>query len=133
MQLRRRSHRGGAHVETGALSDILFFLMLFFLIVSTLASPNAIKLLLPKAQTGKTVPKKVIDLSVDAGRNCYIDKQAVPVGSLNTALTSRASVLEKPTVVLRMDKDLKVSDLIEVIDQVNLAKLPMVIATEKKK
>ncbi len=132
MNIRRHKSRHVA-VEAGALSDILFFLMLFFLIISTLASPSAIKLLLPKASTGKTVPRQVITLSVKADRTTYLGSDPVSLDGLQVALEQEAKKFENPTVVLRVDKDLKVDDFVQVVDKVNKARLPLVMATDKGK
>ena len=129
----RRKNKTHAAVEAGALSDILFFLMLFFLIISTLASPSAIKLLLPKASTGKTVPRQVIMLSLKADRSCYIGSKPVEISALQSALQQEAATKENPTVVLRVDKTLDVETMVSVVDQVNKAKLPLVLATDKGK
>ena len=83
MKLRRRKREGGG-VEASSLSDILFFLMLFFLMVSTLASPEAIKVLLPKSSTGKIIPKHTIYVTIDAQIRYYINKQEVASSSLRT-------------------------------------------------
>jgi len=132
MEFRKRKSTHAA-VEAGALSDILFFLMLFFLIVSTLASPNAIKLLLPKAATGQTVPKQKIELSVTADLRVYLGKREVDKANLETELKNEAAGKENPTVVLKVDKSVTVENLIQVVDACNKAKVPMVIATEKAK
>jgi biopolymer transport protein ExbD len=68
---RKRVHSA---VEASSLSDILFFLLLFFLIISTLASPNAIKLLLPKASSGQAISTHVINVSINANLEYYVDK-----------------------------------------------------------
>jgi biopolymer transport protein ExbD len=132
MQFRKRKNIH-ATVEAGALSDILFFLMLFFLIVSTLASPNAIKLLLPKAATGQTVPRHKIELSVTANLEVFIGKKPVNKANLEAELRAEAAGQENPTVVLKIDKSVTVENLIDVVDACNKAKVPMVIATEKAK
>jgi biopolymer transport protein ExbD len=132
MEFRRRAQRHTG-VEAGALSDILFFLMLFFLIVSTLASPNAIKLLLPKASTGQTVPKHQIELSVTSDLKIYIDKTEIAEAQLETAIKQEAAKYDNATVVLKIDKSASVEELIKIVDHVNKAKVPMVIATEKSK
>jgi biopolymer transport protein ExbD len=120
-----------AEVQAGPLSDILFFLMLFFLIISTLASPNAIKLLLPKANTGKTIPKQVINVSITTDLKYYIDKQEFPLDQLEQALVAHAAKLENPSVVLRMDKSITVNDMVQVVDLLNKSKIPVVIAVSK--
>lgn len=132
MQL-RRSHRAHAAVETGALSDILFFLMLFFLIVSTLASPNAIKLLLPKASTGKTIPRQVITVSVKSDQTYYLGGKQVNLEALQPALAAEASKFDNPSVVLRADQNLPVGELVKVVDVANKLRLPLVLATDKAK
>ena len=63
MNLRRRA-REEAEVDSSSLSDIMFFLLLFFLIASTLANPNVIKIMLPKAKTTTTVQTKPLILTV---------------------------------------------------------------------
>ncbi|HQW56265.1 MAG TPA: biopolymer transporter ExbD, partial [Saprospiraceae bacterium] len=60
----RRSNRIKAHVYTDSLNDIMFFLLLFFLIVSTVANPNVVKILLPKASATDVLSKKQISLTV---------------------------------------------------------------------
>lgn len=130
MNFRRRKYVH-AQVEAGALSDILFFLMLFFLIISTLASPNAIKLLLPKAQTGKTIPKQVINVSISPDLKYYIDKREIGLEQLEATLLAEAAKLENPSVVLRMDKSISVNDMVQVVDVLNRAKVPVVIAVNK--
>jgi len=130
MQFRRRN-KPHATVETGALSDILFFLMLFFLIVSTLASPTAIKLLLPKSSTGQTVPKHLINIAVTADSKLYIEQQEISIGTLQASLEQEKLKHDNATVVLRCDKSQTVELLVQVVDIINKAKMPLVIATEK--
>jgi biopolymer transport protein ExbD len=122
-----------AQVEAGALSDILFFLMLFFLIISTLASPNAIKLLLPKAQTGKAIPSQVISVSITGDLKYYINQNEVSIDNMEQSLMAEASKLQTPSVVLRMDKSIAVEQMVKVIDVVNRSKVPVVIAIDKAK
>ncbi len=83
MKIRRR-HREGAEVDTSAMNDIMFFLLLFFLIVSTLANPNVIQILLPKAsKTESVVETKVVNVSVDENSDIWLDaRQLNPVAEL---------------------------------------------------
>ena len=129
----RKSKYVHAEVQAGALSDILFFLMLFFLIISTLASPNAIKLLLPKAQTGKSIPSQVINVSISNDLKYYINQNQVTIENMQQLLADEAMKHENPSVVLRMDKTIAVDEMVKVIDIVNKAKVPVVIAIDKGK
>ncbi len=127
---RRRREKGG--VEASALSDILFFLMLFFLMVSTLASQEAIKVLLPKANSGKAIPRHTVYVSIDAGLRYYVNKQEVGELALRNALEQEAKNNENATIVIRVDKTVPVQEFINVVDIANKLKLPVVVATDKK-
>ncbi|GAB2530570.1 ExbD/TolR family protein [Rufibacter soli] len=127
----RKTKRQAAVVEAASLSDILFFLMLFFLIISTLASPTAIKLLLPQAKHTQSIPKNLLNISVNADLMYFLEKEPVSFAGLESSLAQLASQETKPTVVLRVDKTIQVSELVKVVDIINQNKLPMVIATTK--
>jgi biopolymer transport protein ExbD len=131
MKFRKRRKMHSA-VEAASLSDILFFLLLFFLMVATMASPSAIQVLLPKAKTGSAAPKKIIRVSVDADLNYYIEKNPVKIDDLKEELAKKVPYGSETSVVLEMDKSVESGKMIEVIDLVNQLKLPIVIATEKK-
>ncbi len=135
MNLRRHRRKESA-VEASALSDILFFLLLFFLIMSTLASANAIKLTLPKAATGQTIPKQKINLYVREANGVleyYIEKQQVPLESLQNELSTAAGKLENPSVALRADQSIMYGEVIKVIDVCNKARLPVTSIVDKAK
>ena len=132
MNLRRKSK---LHVEvsTHSLNDIMFFLLLFFLIVSTLVSPNVIKLILPNAQSSPAVSKKTISVSVNADKQYFIDNQEVPFGSLESTLTTMMAKIDEPTVILKVDKALSVQDLVDVLEIGNRHKIKMVLVWPIKK
>lgn len=132
MNLSRR-HRLTSHVETGAMNDIMFFLMLFFLIASTLVNPNVIKLLLPNAKSSKQVMKQPITISVDAAGQYFINKKLITAAAVEpelVALIGPAPSKEQPTVVLRVDASLNVQKLVDILEVGNRLKLKMVMATQ---
>ncbi len=133
----RRNHRKEVAVEAAALSDILFVLLVFFLIMSTLASANAIKLTLPKASTGQTVPNSQrINLYVreeNGAIEYYIEKEPTTLVEMQAALEQIASKMEKPSVSLRADQSLTYGEVIKVIDVCNKARLPVTSIVEKAK
>ncbi len=131
MRFKRRKRHGGG-VEASALADILFFLMLFFLMVSTLASPEAIKVLLPKSNTGASIPRHTIYVTIDKDKRYYIDKTELNAEALKNALAQEAKGQENATVVIKVDKTVPVQEFIDVVDIANQLKLPVVVATDKK-
>lgn len=129
MNLRRKAHEG-AEVSTESLNDIMFFLLLFFLIVSTLVNPNVIKLFLPNAKQSQQMAKQQIALSVTAEKQYFINKKPVSFESLESEIVKSTAGLENPTVVLRFDKSLTIQDLADVMAVGEKLKLKMVLASQ---
>jgi biopolymer transport protein ExbD len=127
----KRNRRFHAEIPTSSMSDIMFFLFLFFLIISTLANPNVIKLTLPKAQTNETTNKDHLSLSVTEDKIYYLNKEAVPFEQLEQALRDRTTASNDKTVVIRIPADLMVQDLVDLMQIGVRLKLNFVIATSK--
>jgi biopolymer transport protein ExbD len=127
----RRKGRFAPEVFTHSLNDIMFFLLLFFLIISTMANPNVIKLMLPQADASQRVYKKQITLSVDESKTYYIDKQAIPEDLLENELNNTFANIEDRTVVLRVDKTLAVQDLVDILEIGARLNIKMVMATAR--
>lgn len=130
MQLRRKA-REHAEVSTESLNDIMFFLLLFFLIISTLANPNVIKLMLPKSANNETAYKLPVNLSVTKDKQYFINKEPVPFDGLEAALQSAVNGMDEPTVILNFDRELSVQDLVDVMQIGAKLKIKMVLGTQK--
>jgi biopolymer transport protein ExbD len=128
----KRSRRFHAEVATSSLSDIMFFLLLFFLIISTLANPNVIKMTLPKSKTNEKTNKQYISLSVTEDKKFYIDKQPVAFEELETTLMSKMNTEKDQTVIVRIPFNLQVQDLVDVLQIGVKNNLKFVIATSPK-
>ena len=142
-----RRRREEAEVEASSMNDIMFFLMLFFLIASTLANPNVINIMLPKASTTTHMEIKTLPLtvkienkgSVDAEElGIYIEQERVALDDLDDRLLdekNKAGVGDDGksllNVVLRLDKDLKVQDMVDVMQVGANLGIKMVLATDK--
>jgi biopolymer transport protein ExbD len=131
MKLRKRLEFK-PEVATGSLNDIMFFLLLFFLLVATFANPNVIKLLLPKSASNQTLDKKQITLSITKEKNYYIDKEQVPFNQLEGSLKVIKQKIKDVTIVLRTDNSLTIQDLIDVLAIGNKLQIKMILATEKR-
>lgn len=128
----KRKRRFHAEVATSSLSDIMFFLLLFFLIISTLANPNVIKMTLPKAQANEKTNKQFISLSVTEDKKFYIDKEPVTFEALESTLMSKINSQKDQTVVVRIPFNLQVQDLVDVLQIGVRNNLKFVIATSPK-
>ena len=132
MNIRKRV-REQSDVETGALADILFFLMMFFLMISTLASPDAIKLFLPESSTAQqAATKENIRVTVDEKGDYFVDDIPIAFEQLETYLGDEAKKKGSETVILRISKDQTVQELTKIYDIVARLNLAMVLAAEKK-
>jgi biopolymer transport protein ExbD len=131
MKLRKRLEFK-PEVATGSLNDIMFFLLLFFLLVATFANPNVIKLLLPKSASNQTIDKKQITLSITKEKNYYIDKEQIPFNKLEGSLKAIKQKISDVTIVLRTDNSLSIQDLIDVLAIGNKLQIKMILATEKR-
>ncbi len=129
----RRNKTFTAEVYTGSLNDIMFFLMLFFLIISTLVNPSVIKLLLPKSPPAQTISKQQVSLSVDSEKNYYINNTQIKFEDLEAELIKSTTGKNDPTVVLRIDNALTIQDLVDILAIGNKIKVKMVLATKTVK
>ena len=102
MNLRNRL-RHHPEVHTGALNDILFILLLFFLIVSTLANPNVIKVSNPKAASD-TKAKQTVVVTINKDQQVFIGTTLVSLDALSSQLKIfLAKETDKPSVVINGD------------------------------
>jgi biopolymer transport protein ExbD len=149
MNLRRRA-REEAEVESSSMNDIMFFLMLFFLIASTLANPNVIKIMLPKAKTTSTIQTKPLILTVKFDERdetkqsiqYFIDneKTPLPIQEVEARLIAARDIFSDPenpenrmNVVLRLDRNLTVQQMVDVMEIGANLGIRMVLATDKSK
>lgn len=134
MNLRNRRNRPTAEVHTAALNDIMFFLMLFFLLASAVANPQVVKLLLPKSSAGEqSVAKKTVTVSITGDLLYHVDKQVVPLEALEERLQSEITLGEEVTIMLYADSTVPIQNVISVMDVANRLKIKLVLATEPKR
>jgi biopolymer transport protein ExbD len=130
MKIRRR-HEFKVEVATASLNDIMFFLLLFFLIVSTFANPHVIRLFLPKANSSQTMAKKQMTLSITAKRLYYLDEKPILLQDLAAELSAIKTQLPDVTIVVRADATLTIQDLVDVLQVGSNLDVKMILATEK--
>jgi biopolymer transport protein ExbD len=128
----KRNKRFHVEVATSSLSDIMFFLLLFFLIISTLANPNVIRMTLPKSKTNEKTNKQLITLSVTVEKRYFIDKEEVLLDQLESRLLELIDPEKQQTVIIRIPATMQVQDLVDVLQIGVKNKLKFVIATSPK-
>ncbi|MEO5998273.1 MAG: biopolymer transporter ExbD [Chitinophagaceae bacterium] len=112
LRSRLKSH---PELHAGALNDILFILLFFFLIVSTLANPNVIKLSQPKSKSD-TKAKQTVVVSIDSKNQLYVGTSKVTIEELRLKLQPLlAKETDQPTVVINADKKVPVENIVNVM------------------
>jgi biopolymer transport protein ExbD len=128
----RNKHRDEGEVHTGPLNDILFILLLFFLIVSTLANPNVIKLSQPKSKSD-TRSKQTVVVSIDANQQFYVGTTKVSLAELKAHLQPfLAKETDQPSIVINADKSVPVEDVVSVMRVARELGARTVLAVDKK-
>jgi len=123
-----------SEVSTSSLNDIMFFLMLFFLIMSTMVAPSVIKINLPKTNAGKAISKQNITLAIDSNLNYYLNNEKVQFTDLEPKLKALADkdTTREPNIVLQASKKLSLQDVVDVMGVGSKLKMKMVLATTNK-
>jgi biopolymer transport protein ExbD len=132
MNLRKRHKRASAEVHTSAMNDIMFFLLLFFLIASTVANPNVIKLMLPKSSSGQSISKKTVTVSITKDLKYYVEKKEIPVSALQNTLATYKTIGTELTIVLYTEPTVDIQDVVEVMDVAQKLNIKLVLATQPK-
>jgi biopolymer transport protein ExbD len=112
----------------------MFFLMLFFLIMSTMVAPSVIKVNLPKTNAGKAVSKQNLVLAIDSNLNYYLNNKQMQFNELEPALLafSNPDTSLQPNIVLKPDRNISVQNLVDVMTIANKLKMKMSLATTNK-
>jgi len=117
MAIQMRNKRD-TQFSMASMSDMVFLLLIFFMLTATLVAPNAIKLLLPSSKS-KTMSKQTVTVYINKARNIYVDERKVDPANLENVLYSLIRNEQEASVVLRADKTAPVQDIVVVIDAVN--------------
>ena len=110
-----------------SMTDIVFLLLIFFMIASTLVSTNAIDILLPKA-SGKTENKTSVAVTIDKDTNYFIDQKKVSPANLENELINLLSTKSQQNIVLRAEKTVAVDHVVKVMDIANRNKFKVILA-----
>ena len=129
MNLRKRK-KYGAEVSTASMNDIMFFLMLFFIIMSTILNPSVIPLTLPNSKNNQSIHKKEITVSITKDMRYYIGNTETTKDNLELVLAGEIKGSSDAIVVLRVDNTLSIQDLVDILQIGNKLNVKMVLATK---
>ena len=128
MALRSRN-KVTPNFNMSSMTDIVFLLLIFFMLTSTLVSPNALKLLLPNSKS-KTLEKQTISISIDKNINFYIDENLVDISELESRLINILSSELEPAIILHSDKSVEIEHVVKIMDIAYRNNYKIVLATD---
>jgi biopolymer transport protein ExbD len=122
-------NRRRAEFNMSSMTDLVFLLLIFFMLTSTLVAPNALKILLPR-HTGQTLAPQNVTVSIDKGQQLYYERQKVDEAQLETALAELSGRQPGATLVLNAEKTVPIERVVTVMGMANRMNLKMILATE---
>ncbi len=130
MALRSRN-KVSPDFNMSSMTDIVFLLLIFFMLTSTLVSPNALKLLLPNSKA-KTLEKQTISVSITKEIDFFVNEDKVIESNLENQLELLLEDGMEPAIILHTDKSVDIEHVVKVMDIAYRNKYKIVLATKPK-
>jgi biopolymer transport protein ExbD len=131
MNLRGRN-KVNPDFNMSSMTDVVFLLLIFFMIASTLSKQlNTIDVQLPKAK-GKTENRSTVAVSIDKSGRFFIDEQRVSKSVFNQRLIARLTQLSDKSIVLRAEKNVAIEEVVYVMNIANKNGIKIVLAVDAR-
>jgi len=130
MALRSRN-KVSPDFNMSSMTDIVFLLLIFFMLTSTLVSPNALKLLLPNSKA-KTLEKQTMSVSITKEIDFFVNEEKVIESNLENQLKLLLENEIEPAIILHTDKSVDIEHVVKVMDIAYRNKYKIVLATKPK-
>ena len=111
----KRKNKIDPNFNMSSMTDIVFLLLIFFMLTSTLVSPNALNLLLPKSES-KTIEKTTTSVSIDSLSNFYIETTKINKEDIEEELIKILSDKEDPGIILNAHKNTPIEQAVKIMD-----------------
>jgi biopolymer transport protein ExbD len=128
MNLRGRN-KVSATFSMSSMTDIVFLLLIFFMLTSPVITPEALDLILPKAK-GKTTTTQNVAVSITEDLKFYINEEQVSSNGIERAIKSKLSGIEDPTIILRAAEGVPIEKAVQIMDIANRNKYKIVLAVK---
>lgn len=127
MSLKSRN-KVSPNFSMSSMTDIVFLLLIFFMLTSTLVSPNALKLLLPNSKA-RTLEKQSLSVSITPEIQFYIEDRQIQLENLEQELKLELAGQQEPAIVLHADKTVAIEHAVQIMDIAYRNKYKIVLAT----
>lgn len=109
----KRGSKVDMNSSSASMTDLMFLLLIFLMIATTLINSNSLQLTLPKS-TNPTQDKPVVKVSITPSLQYFVDESQVEFSQLEGVLQQRLTGLEDPTIFLYADQSVPVGEVIKV-------------------
>ena len=116
-------------INASSMTDLMFLLLIFMLLATTLINPNALRLILPKS-TNQITEKPYTTISVTSDLRYFVETEEVPFSRLEETLRAKVGHLEEPLVSLHVDQSVPVGEMVKVWNIVKDNKYKLILATQ---
>ncbi len=124
----RTGHKVSMQFSMASMTDIVFLLLIFFMITSTLIAPNALKLLLPQSKA-QTAAKPITTISITKNHEYYLETTPVSITELEARLRIKLKGEIEPTISLHVDRSVPMEDVVKVMNIARDNRYKLILAT----
>lgn len=124
----KKTSKINASFSMASMTDIVFLLLIFFMITSTMISPNALKLLLPQSNSQTTV-KAYTSVSITKDFQYYVESQPVNFSDLETTLKTKMVNADDPVISLHVEQSVPVEYMVRVMNIAQRNQYKLILAT----
>ena len=114
---------------SSAQTDLMFLLLMFMLMATTLINPNALKLTLPKS-SNQLKERPYTTVSIDQNLQFYLDGVGIPFAQLESALATTMATQEDKTISLHSDEGVPIGEVVKVMNIANRNQYRLILATQ---
>lgn len=125
----KRSKKANPNFNMSSMTDIVFLLLIFFMITSTLVNPNALKLLLPKS-TNQTTVQPTVTVSIDKSLTYYLNAKVTPFSLLEGKIVEILKNTDDPCISIEAEKSVPIENVVKIMNIAKTYGYKSILATD---
>ncbi len=125
----KRSSKINPNFNMSSMTDIVFLLLIFFLVTSTLVNPNALKLLLPKS-TNQLSNRKTVTVSIDKNLVFYFNTKVTPFSQLENKIVNELKNSDDPCIMIQAEKSVPIEQVVKIMNIAKTHGYKSILATD---
>ena len=125
----KRAKKANPNFNMSSMTDIVFLLLIFFMVTSTLINPNALKLLLPKS-TNQTSNQPTAVVSIDKKLTFYLNATGTPFSQLESKIVELLKNSDEPCISIEAEKSVPIEQVVRVMNIAKTYGYKAILATD---